>query len=163
IDHVAAGVVRSLDEAALLGGGIFIAIRLLRGDRRWFHHRDWYGAIGFLIAGLISSALHGQAAPAALGLILSCKFFGFILLAVPGQKGDDERLLSVAIWVTPLLFLVGFAGFVDPSWVLRYVARDETHDDFMRGGIVPAMAPLPHPGVFAWAMAVGILAAATHL
>jgi hypothetical protein len=165
-DPIVAGAVRGLDEVGLLCAGLRVAVLFNRGDRTWFGREDWTFAIWFLAAGLISSVLHGGGlAPTVLGFAFSCKFFGFILFAssVPWKEGDADRAISIAIWTLPVLFAIGFIGYLSPDEVIEYLAQTDENTTFARGDMTPFMAPFSHPGVYGWAMAVGALAAVARL
>jgi hypothetical protein len=157
-----ASAVDSLDEIALVAAALRAGWLLLSGDRSWLVWRDWWWAFVFVAFGLASSATHWTGAkPALLGLALSCKFFGFLVLtlSVPWQEGDAKRLLAFAQIALPLLLVAGLVGHMFPDFTGRYFAAREGDTDYTRGGFTPFMVPFINPGLFGWAMAVLTLAA----
>ncbi len=166
-DPLFADVLRSLDEIALLSAGIRVAYVYMRGDRGWLAKEDWTFAALFLACGIASSVFHGsgEIPAAALGLVLSCKFFGFVLFAssVPWKEGDAERAMNAAIWAMPVLLVTGFIGYLSPDEVQKYLVPPDKDASLTRAGMTSFMAPFTHPGVYGWAMAVGVLAAIARL
>jgi len=160
-----ASAVQSLDEIALVAAAVRAAWLVLSGDRSWIVWREWTWALVFVAFGLASSLTHWSGAkPALLGLALSCKFFGFLVLAlsVPWKEGDAQRLLRVAYVALPLVFAAGLFGHAFPDFTNRYFAAREGDTDYTRGGFTPFMVPFINPGLFGWTMAVLTLAAFTR-
>ena len=157
-----ATTLHSLDEIALLAAGVRVGTLLAIGNRTWFRPPDWIWAALFVLAGVASTSLHWSgAAPAALGLALSCKFFGFLLLtlSIPWQTGDGMRLVRAAAWGALVLLATGLLGFLFRDFTTAHFAAMEGDVEYSRGGFVPFMVPFVNPGLYGWAMAVTGLAA----
>ena len=157
-----ADALQSLDEIALVAAGVRVGLLLAAGDRRWFRMKDWWWVVVFLLAGGASSLLHWSgAARAGLGLALSCKFFGFLLLAlsIPWEPADGPRLVRATALAGFVLLAAGLLGWLFPDFTASHFAGLEGDVEFTRGGFIPFMVPFVSPGLYGWALAVTGLAA----
>ena len=157
-----AAVLQSLDEIALVAAlARVVSSLIVRSRERWFEIHDWYWPIAFALTGLTSSVLHWSGfAPAAVGLALACKLFGFIALAqsVEWHDGDGDFVVKAAAWLVPCLLVTGVVGYLSPDVTAKYFAAVEGDTDYGRGGLTSFMLPFINPGLYGWAMSVGTLA-----
>jgi hypothetical protein len=156
------GALRSFDELAMVAAVLRLGCLRSRGKLQWLRWKDWRWAAAFVLTGIVSSALHGSGlAPAALGLFLSCRFFGYVLLAwsVPWNESQGVSLLRVFTCAGPVMLGIGFVGFLFPDATEALLPNDVGEDEFIRSGLRPFRAPFLNPGVFGWVCAVAALAA----
>jgi len=156
-----ASVLQSIHEIALLAAGVRVLLLVAGRRMDWFRMVDWVWPLVFVVAGVLSSVTHWVGVkPALLGLVLASKFFGFLalVLSVPWEEKDGERLIRGVAWAVPVLLVTGLIGYLMADFTARHFLATEGDTEYTRGGVTPFMVPFINPTLYGWAMAVGTLA-----